>query len=105
GRPGIIVAPPPGELSAAVVGGASTDHPGPFEGQPLASRTPAPVPPIVRLRQRARIKKLRRPAAKAVAAVVRTRLNDRDVQSGLDEPSRHDRAARPAPHDHYAPSP
>ena len=75
--------------------------PGPFEGQRLASRTLPPVSPIVCFRKRARIKKFRRPAANAIAAVVRTRLNDGDAQSGLDKPARDDRAGRPTPHDDY----
>src|SRR5215470_4632908 len=66
-RPGIVVAPPSGKLSAAVVGGASAYYPGPFEGQLLASRTLPPVSPVVCLWKRARIKKLRRPAANTIA--------------------------------------
>src|SRR6266568_329679 len=100
-RPSIVVAPPSGKQSAAVVRGASSDHPGTFEGQLLTSRALSPVPPIVCLRKRPRIKKLLRPAAKAIAAVVGPRLNDGDPQSGLDEPSCHYRAGRPAPDNDY----
>ena len=98
-RPGIVVASPSGELTAAVVGRAASDHPGSFEGQLLARCTTPPVSPVVGVWKRARVNKLRGPAADIVATVVRASLNQDYAQTGLDKPSRHNRAGRPAAND------
>jgi hypothetical protein len=48
-----------------------------------------------------RVKELRGPAVRAVAAGLRTRLNDDHAQSGPAKPARHDRPGRPSPRDDH----